>query len=73
MSSTDKRGLEQYLGVLGFVIGRDGNFIDVRFKNDRTKVHSRNLELMSPSDKSANIESNKKKLDDMDPANWEDD
>lgn len=73
MSSTDKRGLEQYIGVLGFVVGRDGNFIDVRFKNDRTKVHSRNLELMSPSDKPANIESNKKKLDDMAIENWPDD
>jgi hypothetical protein len=73
MSSGDKRGLEQYVNVLGFVIGREGNFIDVRFKNDRTKIHSRNLELMSPSDKPANVEAEKKKMDDMDPANWEDD
>lgn len=73
MSANDKRGMEKYFGVLGFVIGRDKNFIDVRFGNDRTKVHSRNLVLLDPSDKPVNIEAEKKKLDDMDPSNWEDD
>lgn len=73
MSPGDKRGMEQYFGVLGFVIGRDRNFIDVRFKNDRTKIHSRNLILMDPADKPANVEAEKKKLDDMDPSNWPDD
>lgn len=73
MTSADKRGMEKYFGILGFVIGRDKNFIDVRFGNDRTKVHSKNLILMNPSDKPANVEVAKKKLDDMNPDNWPDD
>ena len=73
MSASDKRGMEQYFGVLGFVIGRDKNFIDVRFKNDRTKVHSKNLILMNPADNPTNVEAEKKKLDDMAPENWPDD
>lgn len=77
MSLSDKRGLEKYFNVLGFVIGRDKNFIDVRFGNDRTKIHARNLILMDPSDKPKNVEAAKKKLDDkldyMNPDNWDDD
>lgn len=73
MSKADKRGMEKYFDIMGFVIGRDKNFIDVRFGSDRTKVHSRNLIMLDAADKPANIEAEKKKLDDMDPANWEDD
>ena len=73
ISLSDKRGLEKYFNVLGFVVGRDKNFIDVRFGNDRTKVHSRNLILMSPGDKPTGQNDLKKPLiDDMDPANWDD-
>ena len=72
MSISDKRGMEKYIDMLGFVIGRDKNFIDVRFGNDRTKVHARNLILMGADTKPQNIKAEAKKKDDMDPDNWDD-
>lgn len=73
MTSIDKRGMEKYFGILGFVIGRENNFIDVRFGNDRTKVHARNLKLLNPDTKPVNKKESNKKLDDMNPDNWPDD
>jgi hypothetical protein len=81
MSADEKRGMENYFSKLGFVIGREGDMIDVRFGNDRTRVHAKNLTLLNPDTKPKPIvepkkttpDKNGKKLDDMDPANWPDD
>jgi len=51
MSVIDRRGIENYIGKMGFVIGKEKNFIDVRFGNDRTKIHSKLLVLLDSKDK----------------------
>lgn len=76
MGPTDKRGMEKYFNQLGFVIGRDGNWIDVRFGNDRTKVHANFLTLMDEStkpEKKPEAQKKNDKFDDMNPDNWPDD
>ena len=78
MRAVDKRGKELFIGKPGFVIGRERNMIDVRFGNDRTQIHAKFLTLLDPANKPDNKaeeekETQKKKLDDMDPKNWPDD
>jgi len=73
MSKADKRGMEKYFDIMGFVIGRDKNFIDVRFGSDRTKVHSRNLIFLHEDTKPKNLKIEASKKDDMNPDNWDDD
>lgn len=72
MSQADRKGMEKYFNVLGFVIGRDRDFVDVRFGNDRTKVHSKNLTLMSSDTKPQNVKTEVNKKDGMNPDDWED-
>jgi len=77
----EQRGLENYFGVNGFVVNRDGNKISVRFGNDRLDINSKFLSLLDPSTKPSNKSETEgfkndlnwgdKKLDDMDPKNWD--
>lgn len=79
----EKKILEGYFGKKGFVIGRKEDTISVRFDNDRVELKSKVLSLMDPSTKPQKEEKkderkdvptdfNKdKKLDDMDPKNWD--
>lgn len=76
MTSPEKKLVAAFIGNKGFVIGRDENFIDIRFGNDRTRIHAKHLILLDESTKPIAEETKKKqtpKLDDMDPRNWEDD
>lgn len=73
MNRNDKKVFGAYIGQMGFVIGRDKDFIDIRFGNDRCKIHSKNLICLDPTTKPENVEKAKKKMDDMDPDNWPDD
>lgn len=73
MTAIEKRTVEAFMGQKGFVIGRNDNFIDVRFGNDRTKIHAKNLILLDESTKPKNVEAEKNKLDDMNPENWDED
>lgn len=83
LTEMDRRGFGKFIGQKGFVIGRAGGMIDVRFGNERTSILSGHLILLDPSTKpSSKTESeefkkakdwSEKEIDDMDPANWEDD
>jgi hypothetical protein len=86
LSDFDKRGIEQFIGKMGFVIHNSNNMIDVRFGNDRTQIPTWKLKALDPTtkptdDQLKNMREEKKnevkrpgeKIDDMDPKNWEDD
>jgi len=83
MSEIDKRGFGKFLGQKGFVVGRAGGMIDIRFGNERTSILSGNLLLLDPKDKPTEKQAEKSaekptkdskdKVDDMDPSLWPDD
>ena len=83
MSEIDKRGFGKFLGQKGFVVGRAGGMIDIRFGNERTSILSGNLLLLDPKDKPIDkpaekvaekpTKDSKDKVDDMDPNLWPDD
>lgn len=71
MSIQDKAGMEKFFNQKGFVIKKEGNFIDVRFGNDRTKIDIKNVILLRESDRPT--ESNKpeiKKKEDINSDKW---
>lgn len=58
MSEQDKKGMEKFFGMKGFVIGHKDGKIDLRFGNDRTQTFSKNVILLDPKDKPIKIENN---------------
>jgi len=83
MTEMDRRGFGKFIGQKGFVIGRAGGMIDIRFGNERTSILSGHLLLLDPKDKPVGspleksvekpTKDSKDKVDDMDPNLWPDD
>ena len=86
LNESDRRGFSKFIGQKGFVIGRNGGMIDIRFGNERTSILSGNLLMLDPKDKpSSKMESEefkkakdwgKEKTDEedhMNPDLWPDD
>lgn len=79
----ERKGLESYFGKKGFVIGRKDDTVSVRFDNDRLELKTKVLSLLDASTKPKQEEKKQekkddmmdlnksKKLDDMDPKNWD--
>ncbi len=74
VNESERKTIEKYFGQKGFVIGKEGGMIDVRFGNDRIQIHSKNLTLLDPKNKTEETDGKDfSKLDPMDKKNWPDD
>ena len=80
MNDGERRGVEKYFGQKGFVIKKEGSFVDIRFGNDRIQLNVKNLILLNPADKpkekttektTEKTENKIDKNDYMDPNNWD--
>lgn len=85
MHEHEKRGLDKYFDDIAFVVKKNGNLLDVRFKktNDRVQLNTKHIILLDSQDKpekidkpstnSSEIKFERKHPDDMHPDNWNDD
>lgn len=79
LNESDRRGFSKFFGMKGFVIGRAGGMIDIRFGNERTQILSKHLILsIAPTVKEEPKKKTEDKVididaDDMDPNLWPDD